>query len=307
MISIMLAEKIAELFLLMFLGFLIVKAGILKSDDSIVLSKICLYLIMPCVIVKAFQVEFEKSVQAGLLLAFVAAIVIHILLMMLGRILRKGFSMNEVELASVLYSNAGNLIIPIVTGVLGQEWVVYSSAFLTVQLVFVWTHGKLLFSGEKKPQLSKILLNPNMVAVYVGFVLLFTGIRFPVVVDQAVSSVGNMVGPVSMMITGMLVAGMAPSRLIENRRIFLVVFFRMVFCPGIILLLIRLSHAADFVPNGEQVLLITLLATMTPAASTITQFAQVYHRDAQYAGAINIITTLLCIITMPVFVALYSM
>lgn len=307
MISIMLAEKIAELFLLMFFGFLIVKTGVLKSDDSIVLSKICLYLIMPCVIVMAFQVEFEKSVQAGLLLAFAAAIVIHILLMLLGIVLRKGFSMNEVELASVLYSNAGNLIIPIVTGVLGQEWVVYSSAFLTVQLIFVWTHGKILFSGEKKLHLSKILLNPNMIAVYVGFILLFTGMRFPAVLDQAVSSAGSMVGPVSMIITGMLVAGMTPSQLTANRRIYLVAFFRMIFCPGILLILIRLSHAADLVPNGKQVLLITLLATMTPAASTITQFAQVYHRDAQYAGAINIITTLICIVTMPFFVALYTM
>lgn len=306
MISLLLIKKIAELFLLMLLGFVIVKAGILKSSDSMVLSKLCLYLIMPCVIIGAFQVELREEVQAGLILAFSAAVVIHILLMLFSVVLRKSFALTEVELASVLYSNAGNLIIPIVTGVLGPEWVIYSSAFLSVQLVFVWTHGKHLFSGEKKLQPAKILLNPNMIAVYAGFFLLFTGVRIPEVADQAISSVGNMVGPVSMMITGMLVAGMQPSRLAANRRIWLVAFLRMIFCPGVILLLIRLSHAAALVPNGDRVLLITLLATMTPAASTITQFAQVYGKDAQYAGAINIVTTLACIVTMPVFVALYT-
>lgn len=306
MISLLLMEKIAELFLLMLLGFVIVKAGILKSSDSMVLSKLCLYLIMPCVIIGAFQVDLKKEVQSGLLLAFAAAVLIHIFLMAAAVVLKKSFALTEVELASVVYSNAGNLIIPIVTGILGSEWVVYASAFLTVQLVFVWTHGKFLFSEEKKLQPAKILLNPNMIAVYTGFFLLFTGWRLPAVVDQAAVSVGNMVGPVSMMITGMLVAGMQPSRLTANRRIWLVVFLRMILCPGAALLAIRLSHAVELVPNGDKVLLITLLATMTPAASTITQFAQVYKKDAQYAGAINIATTLVCIVTMPLFVALYT-
>ena len=305
MISILLIQKIAELFLMMFLGFAIVRAGVLRSGDSVVLSKICLYLIIPCVIIGAFQVDFEKEVQAGLMLAFAAALVFHVFLMILCAVLRKVFHMTDVELGSVVYSNAGNLIIPIVTGVLGPEWVVYSSAFLVVQLVFIWTHGKLLFTADEKIQPAKILLNPSMIAVYIGFFLMFSGVRFPGILDNAVSSVGDMVGPVSMMITGMLVAGMPFQRLFAHKKIWLVVFLRMIFCPGVALLLIKLSHAADLVPNGEQVLLITLLATMTPAASTITQFAQLFRSDAEYAGSINILTTLICIVTMPMFVALY--
>ena len=48
MISILLAQQIAQLFLMIFMGFLIVKAGLLKDEDSKVLSKIVLYLIIPC-------------------------------------------------------------------------------------------------------------------------------------------------------------------------------------------------------------------------------------------------------------------
>jgi len=103
------------------------------------------------------------------------------------------------------------------------------------------------------------------------------------------------------------VAGMPFRQLFAHKRIYLVVFLRMVFCPAMVLVLIKLSHAAALIPDGKQVLLITLLATMTPAASTITQFAQLYQKDAEYAGAINIFTTLVCIVTMPVFVGLYMM
>ncbi len=79
----------------------------------------------------------------------------------------------------------------------------------------------------------------------------------------------------------------------------------MIFCPAVMLVLLKLSNAASLINNGMEVLLITFLATATPTASTVTQFAQVYNRDAEYAGAINIVTTILCIITMPLFVILY--
>ena len=44
-ISILLMEQIIELFIMILLGFIIVKAGIVKDEDSKVLSKIVLYLI----------------------------------------------------------------------------------------------------------------------------------------------------------------------------------------------------------------------------------------------------------------------
>ena len=50
-----------------------------------------------------------------------------------------------------------------------------------------------------------------------------------------------------------------------------------------------------------------MLAICTPSASTLTQMAQVYGKDADYASAINVVTTLLCIVTMPLMVALYQM
>ena len=53
--------------------------------------------------------------------------------------------------------------------------------------------------------------------------------------------------------------------------------------------------------------MITLLAMTTPSASTVTQMAQVYGKDADYASAINVVTTLCCIFTMPLMVTLYQM
>ena len=57
MLSLILLRQIAQLFILVFLGWAIVKAGILKSEDSRTLSMILLYIITPCVALNAFQLE----------------------------------------------------------------------------------------------------------------------------------------------------------------------------------------------------------------------------------------------------------
>ncbi|CZR00453.1 auxin efflux carrier [Trichococcus palustris] len=305
MISLLLVRKIVQLFFIMILGYVMVKLKVVKTEESVVLSKLSLYLIMPSVILSAFQVNFKQEIREGLLLAFVAAVIIHILLLIIGHVSGRLFNFEEIDIASIIYSNAGNLIIPIVTAVLGSEWVIYSTAFVSVQLIFLWTHCKLMFSKEKKPNVRKIILNINMIAILLGITSMLSGIRLPAMLNETLSSVGSMIGPMGMLITGMIVAGMDMKKIFTSKKVYVITFFRMILCPAIILLLLKLSHAGSLVDNGMEILLITFLATVTPAASTVTQFAQVHNKDAEYAGAINIMTTLVCIVTMPIFVILY--
>lgn len=124
------------------MGYLIVKTGIVEDTDSKVLSKIILYLVIPCVIINAFQVNYTSDTVRGLLLAFIASVLTQIVLLIVVSVLGKLFHLNEVEIASIYYSNSGNLIVPIVTFILGKEWVLYGCVFMSVQLIFIWTHCK---------------------------------------------------------------------------------------------------------------------------------------------------------------------
>lgn len=307
MVSFLLMRKIFQLFLILLLGFDIVRAGVLRASDSVILSRLSLYLISPCVIINAFQVEFTAGVRQGLVLALVVSAAIYVLFLVLGAVLKRGLHMDAVEEASVIYPNAANLIIPLVSGVLGPEWVIYTSAFISVQLCCLWSHGRRLFTADEPFELKKVVLNVNMLSIAAGALLLVLGVRLPAVLRETVTSVGDMIGPVSMLITGMLAAQMHPRRILANRRIWLVLSLRMLLCPALVLLLLRIFQPGARVPDGNTVLLVTFLATATPAANTVTQFAQLYGHDAEYAGAINILSTLLCLATMPLFVWLYGL
>ena len=305
-ISMLLMEQIAELFIMIFMGVAIVKAGIVKDEESKVLSKIVLYLVIPCVIVNAFQVDYTAQTVKGLMIAFVASVILQIILLIIVAVMGKVLSLNEVEVASVYYSNSGNLIVPIVTFILGKEWVLYGCVFMSVQLVFLWTHCKKIISRERSYDWKKIVLNINMISIAVGVVLFFTRIRLPEVIDNTIGAVGNMIGPASMIVTGMLFAGMNLKQIFANKRVYFVSFLRMLVVPLIALVLIKGSRLANLSADAPKIMLIVFLAVITPSASTVTQMCQVYGNDSQYASAINVVTTLSAIITMPVMVLLFG-
>ena len=299
--------KIVSLFIVLFLGFLLVKCGICKVNDSRVLSRLCIYLVVPCSILSAFQVSYTPAIRSGLLLAVGAAILVHIVLIGLFTILGPILHLNGIEKASIIYSNAGNLVIPLGSSILGADWGIYSSAYVSVQLFLLWSHWKMMICGETKPDLKKIFTNVNMITILFGVLLFAAQISLPGPVDSAVRSLGAMIGPLAMLIAGMLIAGTTPKEVLSYPHIALVTLLRLVGVPLLTILLLKFSGLSSLAENGRQILLVTLLATITPSASTITQMAQVYGKDARYAGAINVITTLLCMISMPIMVYLYQL
>lgn len=305
-ISILLMEQIIQLFIMIFMGFVIVKANLLKSEDSKVISVIVLYLIIPCVIINAFQVDYTKNTVQGLLIALAASVLTQVALLIIISVAGRFLHLNEVEVASIYYSNSGNLIVPIVTFILGKEWVLYGCVFMSVQLIFIWTHCKKIISRESSYDWRKIVFNINMISIAIGIILFFTKIQLPSDINNTLSSVGSMIGPASMIVTGMLFAGMDLKQIFTNKKVYFVSFLRLIVVPVIALILIKCSNLASFSSNGSKIMLIVFLAIITPSASTVTQMCQVYGNDSQYASAINVVTTLLAIITMPLMVMLFQ-
>ena len=299
--------KIGSLFTIALGAYALVKLRVLRSEDSRTLSLIMLYLICPCTIISAFQIDSTPELRSGLLLAFAAAVIIHVGLLIFNMIIRKPLRMSPVEQASVIYSNAGNLIIPIVCALLGQEWVVYTCAYICVQIVLQWTHCKPLISGETHLDIKKIITNVNMIAIFLGIVIFVLGIKLPKVVQDAIDSIAVMIGPMSMLMIGMMLAGMDLKSIFVRKRIWLVVFLRLIIAPLLFIVFLRISGFGSSVQDVDTIMLISLLACASASGATVTQMEQIYGDDAEYACSINVLTTLLCIITMPVMIYLYQL
>lgn len=305
--GIALLGKLCSLFLIMLAGYVIVRCGLLRSEDSHTLSVLCLYLICPCSIISAFQIESNPSIVSGLLLCLTAAVVIHAAFIIIVTLLKKPLKLDGVEQASIIYTNAGNLIIPIVSSLLGPEWVIYTCAYICVQVPLQWSHCKSIICNEHHMDLKKILTNVNMISVFVGVILFFTGLKLPDFVQSTIDTVGSTIGPVSMLVVGMLIGGMDLKDIFLRRRTWLITAMRLVVMPLITVLFLRIGASHSTLAVASRVLLITLLAAAAPAGATVTQMAQVYGANEHDACSINVLSTLLCIVTMPLIVAIYQM
>lgn len=305
--SLLLLRQITQLFIILLMGFGVVKAGVLKSEDSRPLSMILLYLIMSCAIVNSFLIQRTPETSRMMLVSFCTAIFVNLLMVVMTIPFGKVFRLSIIEKASVIYPNAINMTIPLVNALLGPEWIVYISMYSIVQTVLVWTHGRILISGERKVSVKKILLNINIIAIFIGFVMFVFQLPMPSMLKETMSQVTAMIGPTAMLIVGMLMASVDFGQIRKYLKIWRVVLLRLIVYPVIVVLLLKYSGIARLAPNGETLMMITLISATAPSANVVTQFSQIYDREPEYASLINAVTMLCCIVTMPLMIFLYQM
>ena len=305
-ISLLLMEEIIKLFVIMFMGYAVVKAGLMKSSESKSVSVIMVYLVIPCVILNAFQVEYTPDVQKGLLLACAAAVAVHILFLLLTAILKKPLHLDVIERATIIYSNAGILVIPLVQELLGQDYVIYSSAYIAVQLILIWTHCKNMLCEEDKLEWKKVLLNVNIISIMAGVVLFIFRIQLPSGAQDVLNMMNNMIGPLGMLLAGMVIAEVPLKTVFTRKRSYLSAALRLLIYPVFVLILMKIIQTFVGIQDSKQILLTVYLASITPACATVTSMAQLYDKDAAYSSSLYVLTTLLSIATMPVMVGLFE-
>ena len=128
-ISLLLGKQIAAMLLMVLMGYAVVRLRLLRAEDSAPLSAVALYIVGPCMMLDAFQVDFSGEKLQGLFLSLAAAALSQSLAIVFNMLVRRPLRLDPVEQASAIYSNGGNLIIPIVIYVFGPEWVLYTSGF----------------------------------------------------------------------------------------------------------------------------------------------------------------------------------
>lgn len=154
------------------------------------------------------MIEFTADKLIGLGISFLGAILVHIVFIPLANIIGKMFGFTPIEKATIIYSNSGNLIIPLVGAILGNEWVIYSSGYMVVQTILLWTHAKSLVCNESSYDLKKIFLNINIIAIIIGLMLFILQLQLPNLIVETFSKVGSMMGPLAMIVIGMLIGDM---------------------------------------------------------------------------------------------------
>ena len=164
--------SVLTLFLLMSVGFLFGRMGLLSGDTLSQVSRILLYVVTPCIMLTSFEVERTAENQAQLLAALAAMAGLYVAYMLLSQVLfpRAGEAHQGIMRFAAVYGNAGFMGLPLIQSVMGDEAMMVAVVGLGIFNAVSWTQGRALIGGRKELSLKKLALNPGIIG-FVGGLL----------------------------------------------------------------------------------------------------------------------------------------
>lgn len=286
------------LFSLMILGAFLKKKGIITDEGKKVIADIVILVTLPCSIIESFEVELSmdilKSSAQALLISCVLQIACYILNMFLYP--RVEDDKRKVLKYETMASNAGILGNPVAEGIFGSMGLFYASFFLIPQRTAMWSLGMTYFTKapDRKTLIKKICTHPCIVSVFIGFVLMLLQIQIPGFLGDTVHSLNKANTAISMIFVGTVLAEADMKTMITPLSCYYAVI-RLVILPAFVWLSCTLLHT-DTLITGISV----VLAAM-PAASTTAILAAKYEGDEVFATKIVVFTTLLSMISAPIW------
>ncbi len=287
--------SVLTLFLLMSVGFLFGRMGLLSGETLSQVSRVLLYVVTPCIMLTSFEVERTPQTQGQLLTALTAMVGVYILYMALSLILfpRAGEAHKGILRFAAVYGNAGFMGLPLIQSALGDEAMIAAVVGLAVFNTVTWTQGRALIGGPSELSLKKLALNPGILGFVGGLLLFFTGWRLPGPVDAAVGYLGSMNTPLAMVVIGGQMAQADLRKVFSTRKLYLTSAVKLLGLP-LLTAVVLLPFRVD-----PMVFTATVILAGCPTAGATSLFAQGMGKDAALAAQQITLSTLLCLATLP--------
>lgn len=285
-------------------GFIGGKTKVIDAVSSKKISALLVNIVLPCMAVKGYFTAFNQESLSEILWCYLGSLIAGLLGVFLGKLFlrpKKNPQYAE-EFVSSTYPNCGVIGIALISMIIGDKAALYGASFLTINSFFMWVYAPLVLSGKiDKAAIKKILISPVMISVYAGLIIYFCRIPIVAPLKTAVTSLGNMAGPLCMLITGEMMSRTNLKEILKGGRIYFLSIFRLIIQPIIYMLFIVLLKF----PAGPG--LACFICFACPTASAIVVIAETSNRNAPLVASVTTATTILSILTLPLMVAVYSM
>ena len=287
-----LAKQVVIMFILSGVGYLMFRTKKISAEGSKSIGNILIYLSLPCVIIRGFQVEQTPETLQGLGLSAPLAAVILAVCILIPRIIYKK---DPIAAFAAGFSNPGFFGVPLIVSSLADGAVFYVAAYIAFLNLLQWTYGVAIMTGEKKGlSFKKVITAPFMIAIIIGLFFFLTGLKLPAMVDSVVSSIAALNTPLAMFTVGIYLAQTDILAMIKRYKLYGISLVRLLVIPLVGLLLLSLVPASQM-----DMKLALLIAAACPVGSNVAVYAQLHNKDYGYAVETVVISTLFSVLTIP--------
>lgn len=296
-------------------GFFFAKAKKCGEVEQKYLSNLLLFLIMPCVMIHALDIKFDR----GKFIQLASVILFFLLAQIIFVIIATAFNHPKTELQkqrhssnmmAIVFPNVGFMGIPLINAMYGAEGVFIMTGCNLTFNVFLWTYG--IFNVTHRISVRQVLTNPAVISVIAALIIFVSPFSLPKVVSQSLNFIGQLNTATTMLLLGMLFATYHSSENSKNIKAALRGFFgvakivivRLVIAPAVLLLVFWLGkNFLSFIPNLKQVMTILIVAGACPIGMNVANFAVLYNpKNQSYSSLLVLVSSVLCVFTIPIIV-----
>lgn len=293
--------QVIILFILIILGVILTKSKILTEKGVSSITDMVLMLVTPCVIIKSFVREFDKSVLKGLLVSFLISFLVHIGLIILSRLLvhSKEEASERVLRFGTIFSNCGYMSIPLQQAILGDIGVFYSASFIAIFNLFIWSYGIITISGDKKYLTAKkMILNPGIIGLFLGLIVFLLQVPMPKLVLEPINYMASLNTPLPMIVIGYHLTKSNMLKGLKSLKCIFAMFLKLVIFP-----LLALGGMYLCGVRGDM-LVSMVISCSAPTAAITTMFAAKFEADTPLSVNLVSLSTILSLATMPCLITL---
>lgn len=294
-------DQVLILFFIGLVGVYARKKRIITDEVRSGLTNIILDIALPLLTIASFNLSFswDKLYNAGYIVGL--SFLIHGGLYFISGFVFPGHTddMKSVLRYTMVFSNAAFMGFPVVDALFGRTGVFYASIYLIPYRILMWTLGVALFvKGGSKDNLKKILLNPSIIATFLGILIFLLPVKVPTVLNNAFDMVGSTTTPLSMIVIGALIADVKLKEVFSGYAIFYLSFIRLIALPALVFVILKLFNMDSTVVN-----IMTVLTAM-PAGTMSAMLSERYGGNSSFASKCVFVTTVLSTATIPLIVML---
>lgn len=298
-------NSVISLFLILLIGIYGSKKKIITPSINKGLTDILINLTLPLLIISSFMISFNEDMRANLYKAFLISPITFFILFIISKVLVIPIKGNKKRVLnfSNIFMNTGFIGFPLLNAIFGAEGVVYGSVFNMFFNLFVWSYGVMLFKGYNeqknlKNEILSVLKHPTIISVFIGLIIMIFSIRLPNVIHSSVKLVGDITGPLSMIVVGVNLTSVNFKEHLKDWTIYYGTLIKLVIMPIIIILIFKIMGEDSMVANS------IIVQVAMPTATLASIFAEKYNNELEYSTIMVVITTLLSVVTIPLIVGI---
>lgn len=301
-------KQIAIMFILMGVGFLCRYINLMHDQTNKELTKILLYVVSPCIIINSFLQPVTATLLKGFLFGLIATTVVFSVSIIVAKLIfslpifKKNPEVDAMKFAAT-YSNGGFMGIPLVQAMMGKAGTFFSVPYLVIYNIFLWSHGVGIFEKGKprvvSDQIRTIVLNPNIIAAFIGFIIFVARVPLPDVITIPIKDIVAVNTPLSMIVIGANLGGLSKD-MVKDKNVWFICLIRNILFPLMIILALRL------IPLSDTAYLAIVIMASCPIAGLIVMLSLMNNQPLEFPSQALCLSTLLSVLTLPMVIVTAS-